>query len=182
MQEFTFKPAVLGAEQVWTIKDGHVMRRGGKQAFDLSTLKSATWGDMTVRGTRSAWLHLQGGSETFKIVCNESGGGRDRRAFLGLVAAICDDLDTQNRGVPIRLDGGAGFSTAMFVIGALGMLGGLFFAVAGALDWVKRGNALAIGGGLAAAAGLGYMAWTYAPWRQVVTATPSDLAKVVRAL
>ncbi len=182
MNEYSFKPALLGAAQVWTIKDGHVLRRGGTRAVDLSKIQSATWGDMAVRGTRSAWLYLKGDGEPLKIVCNDSGGGNDRAVFLDFVAAISDELNAQNTGAEIRIDGGAGFSMAMFVIGVFGLLGGLFFVLAGAMDWVKRGHILAIVGGLAGAGFMGWLAWSYAPWRQVAQVSAKELGDLVRLL
>lgn len=155
------------------------MKRGGKRALDLSKVESATWGDMTVRGQRSAWLTLNGDGEPFRVACSDGGTGSDRHQFLGLVVAITDKLPEPAR---IRMDGGAGFSMAMFVLGILGVLGGLFFMLAGAMDWVKRGNVYAILGGLAAAGFMGWLAWVYAPWKQVVTVSAAEFGSFITAL
>ncbi|CAN0262854.1 unnamed protein product, partial [Chrysoparadoxa australica] len=129
--EFIFKPVLLGAPHVWTVQDGHVMRRGGKRALDLTKVTSITWGDMAVRGTLTAWIHLKGVGEPVKISCNESGTGNDRSEFLKLVGAICEALEGQDRAIPVRIDGGAWVSMAMFVIGVIGALARIGFALAG---------------------------------------------------
>jgi len=84
-------------------------------------------------------------------------------------------LEEESPDLEIRIDGGSGFRMAMFVIGLLGGLAGLFFALAGALDWVKRGHLLAIGGGLVFAGLLFALARAYAPWRPVETLSPKEL-------
>ena len=178
-QEFTFKPALIGAADTWMIKDGHLMKRGGKRALDLSKVEAATWGDMTVRGQRSAWLTLQGDGEPFRVGCNDGGTGADRHQFLGLIEAISGTL---NESARIRMDGGVGFSMAMFVLGVLGVLCGLFFVLAGVMDWVKRGNLYAILGGLAAAGFMGWLALSYAPWKQVVTVSAREFGAFITTL
>lgn len=180
--EFIFKPILLGAPHVWTVQDNHVMRRGGKRALDLTKVTSVTWGDMAVRGTRTSWIHLKGDGEPVKISCNESGMGDDRSEFLKLVGAICDAMEGQDRAIPVRIDGGVGFSMAMFVIGAIGALASIGFAVAGLLDWVERGRVLAILSGIGGAAALGFLAWSYAPWRQGSDVTLKELQSLVSLL
>lgn len=158
------------------------MRRGGKRAVEVSKITSLTWGDMAVRGSRTAWIHLTGDGEPLKISCNESGLSNDRREFLKLASAICEAVEAQQSDVTVRIDGGVGFSMAMFVIGVLGVLAGVGFAISGAMDWVKRDAGLAIIGGLVGAAVMGLLARAYAPWRQARDVPIGELKDLVAEL
>lgn len=164
MREFSFKPAALRKTQVWTIKDGHLMRRGGDSTVKLADVSGVTWGSFAYRGTQSQWLHLKGPQSATKIECNMIGGG-DQAEFEALVAAVSSELAQRKPDLKVHISGGGGYMWAMFIIGILGGICGLFFLVAGLMGWVKRGEmqAILLGGGMAAM--LSTMAWKFAPWR-----------------
>jgi len=164
MREFSFSPAALRKTQVWTIKDGHLMRRGADSAVKLADVTGATWGSFAYRGTQSQWFHLKGAKGTTKVECNVVGGG-DQVEFEALVAAISGELAAAKPDLKVHISGGGGYMWAMFIIGILGGICGLLFLIAGLMGLVKRGEmqAILLGGGMAAV--LSTMAWNFAPWR-----------------
>lgn len=178
-EEYAFKPAVLSSEQTWTIKDGHLMRRGGKSAFPIAKTDRANWGDLAYRGTRSAWLHLSAGEDTVKLNCNDNGSGDDRRVFLQLIGAVLSELSDSNPGLEIRHDGGGPFGRAMFVLLSLGALFGAAFIAAVIAGAVNQNQFIVIGIGLLMLFGMGSLAWTYRPWQAPMVATPDDLRQLL---
>ena len=179
--EFSFKPAPLRGEQTWAIREGHVMRRGGT-AMKLASVTSAKWGEMAYRGTRFAWLHLNTGDETLKIECNDAGAGGDRAAYLDLVVAVAKELEKTSPSLQVEVGTGGPARWAMFIILVFGVIVGGFFVLSGALDWVKRGHAYAIGLGGLAAVFCGWMAWVYLPWRAPQMLSAAELSAIVAHL
>lgn len=178
MREYSFKPALLAKEQVWTIKDGHLLKRGGENALKLAELTGATWGNFAYRGTQSEWLYLQRPDDVTKLACNMM-EGPELASFRSLVAAIAHELETVNPQLPVKTGGGTAFQWSLFLIGLFGGLFGLFFVYAGVMGLVKRSEGFAILFGLLMAGSLLYMAWSFAPWRTGTTVTPSELLKLV---
>ncbi len=172
MQEYAFKPAALVREQVWTIKDGHLLKRGADKAVKLSELTGATWGSFAYRGTQSEWLHLKGPSGETKLTCNMV-GGPDQATYRSLLEALARELEEANPNLPIKAGGGQAYQIAMFIIGLLGAIGGVVFFIAGALGWAKRSEVMLMILGAGMAFALGSLAWTNAPWRGAKIITPA---------
>jgi hypothetical protein len=171
MQEYAFKPSALTREQVWTIKDGHLLKRGGDKAVKLSDLKGATYGSFAYRGTQSEWLHLNGPGGETKLTCNMV-GGPDLAAYHGLLRAVAVELSDVNPSLPIKSGGGQAYQVAMFIIGLLGAIAGIVFVLAGALGWAKRSEIMLMIVGAGMALSLGALAWSNAPWRGATILTP----------
>jgi hypothetical protein len=180
MREFSFSPAALRKMQVWTIKDGHLLRRGGDRAVKLADLSAVAWGSFAYRGTQSQWLHLTGAQGVTKVECNAVGGS-DQDTFEALVSAIAQEAAAVNPNLRVHTSGGGGYMWAMFVIGGLGAICGLVFLISGLLGLVRQGEVLAIllGGGLAAV--FGAMAWHFAPWRAKTFVSIMDFAAKLAA-
>lgn len=175
MREYVFKPAALRGEQVWTIKDGHLMRRGGARAIKLADVTGAVWGRFAYRGTQSQWFHLKDAGGLTKIECNVIAGG-DQAVFEELVGDVCEAIAQHNPDLKVHISGGGGYMWAMFIIGVLGGVFGLVFLLAGLLGWVKRSEMelILVGGGMAAV--LSSMAWRFAPWRAKQFVPMADFA------
>jgi len=179
MREFTFKPAMIGADQTWALKDGYLMRKGADRAIKLSEVTRASWNDMTLRGERSTWLHLTDATGVVKVEGSDSGGETNREILLSLVRAVLEDLEQEAPTLEVRIDGGDAVRRATFIIFAIATLAGLFFFYAGTTGMVVRGAVWAMLGGGLGAAFAGYMAWTYAPWRDAVYMAPGDLSRLI---
>lgn len=157
------------------------MRKGGDRAIKLSEVTRANWNDMTLRGVRSTWLQLRDAKGVVKVEGSDSGGDANRATLLQLIDSVLLELETDAPDLEVRVDGGDAFRRAMFIILALGALGGLFFFYAGATGMVKRGDVWAMLGGGLGAVFAGYLAWTYAPWQSAVFMKPGELAHLIRA-
>ncbi len=166
-------------EQTWALKEGHVMRKGGQTALKLSDVHTVTWADVTLRGTRSAGLHLKSDEQSVKITCSESGGGRG--GFLAFASDICEALGEAAPDAQLRIDEGAGFSMAIFVIGLVGLGLGLFCALAGGLGWIAEGGTQYLLGGLVSIGVFGFLAFKFAPGQQVTSLSATQLAAKIRA-
>lgn len=177
MREFVFKPAPHGREQVWTIRDGHLMQRGGKAALKLADVRMAAWNDMTLRGTRNAWLDLTGPDGVVRVACSDHGGSRAE--FLSLCGAVCVELAEVNPALAIRQGGGGAYRMAMFLIGLIAGLAGFVFLGAGLTGQVRQATGVAIGGGGAMAVVFLAIAWSFAPWRMVETLTPLEMQSLL---
>lgn len=155
------------------------MRRGGDSALKLADIDRAEWNDFTLRGARSTWLYLWAGDDEAKIEINDRGDSKDRPEALRLMIAVCETLEDVNPQIRIRTDGGDVWRRAMFIIFAVFAGLGLFgFAAAAAGKFGSDGFGLLIGG-VGALAG-GWLAWSFAPWRTGVYASPSELATLIR--
>lgn len=148
MREFSFKPAPVRKEQTWAIKDDHLMRRGGSAALNLAKVTGASWNTVSYRGTRSAWLHLESEAGTTKIEYTDNGGARDD--FFGLIQAILAVFQRVNPGLEIEYGYSAPWRVALFILGLLGTMGGVFFIYAGLTNMTGRGQveATIVGGAL----------------------------------
>jgi len=175
MQEYTFKSAAFRKPQSWTIREGHLLKRGAEAALKLSEVSRATWGDMTHRGTRNAWLHLTGPDGVVKIECSDAGGSKSRETFLKLCHKVCETLAREHPDLPIRQGGGDALRWSLFLIGLGAALVGLFFVWAGITGNVKRGEVMAIMLGAGFAGVFGLMVWSFAPWRDVQTLSPKEM-------
>lgn len=172
MQEYAFKPAALVREQVWMIKDGHLLKRGAEKAVKLADLTGATWGSFAYRGTQSEWLHLKGPSGETKLTCNML-GGTDRATYRLLLEALAHELSETNPDLPIKTGGGKAYQIAMFIIGVLGAIAGLVFFFAAAFGFAKRSEVMLMIVGAGMAFALGSLAWANAPWRGGKVITPA---------
>jgi hypothetical protein len=161
-------------EYVWAVRQGHVMRRGG-QAFNLAGVDAASWGDVSYRGTRSAWLDLQAGSQKLRLECSEGGLSQDRGQFIGLVIAVLDELDQRSPRLGVRYDQAGVYGRAMFILGLLLGLVGAICVYAGLADFgsARAWGVFAVGAG--AIAGCSVLTWTHRPWRPSGMARPAEL-------
>ncbi len=180
MREYTFKPAPIRKAQTWAIKDGHLMQRGAEQALDLAAVTFASWNTVTYRGTRSAWLHLKSEQGVTKIECNDQGGGRDD--FFALVDAILRELSRVQPDLQIAHGYSAPWRLALFILGILGTLLGLFLIFAGVTNMTGRGSVEAGIAGLALVILLFPVAWTCRPNIKAQTVPPLDLAREIASL
>lgn len=180
MREFTFKPALVRKQQVWAIKEDHLMRRGAAQALKLADVTSASWNSVSYRGTRSAWLHLTAGDQTTKIECTDSGGGRGE--FLALIHAVARVLERVNPDLPIRYGYAAPWRMALFILALLGSLFGLFFVFAGLTDMTGKGAVQATIAGAAMCILLVPVAWSCRPDVKGTTGGPASLAALIESL
>lgn len=180
MREYTFKPAPIRKAQIWAIKDGHLMHRGAAQALNLARVASASWNTVTYRGTRSAWLHLKSEQGVTKIECNDQGGGRDD--FFALVDAILRELSRVQPDLQIAHGYSAPWRLALFILGILGTLLGLFLIFAGVTNMTGRGSVEAGIAGLALVILLFPVAWTCRPNIKAQTVPPLDLAREIASL
>lgn len=174
MQEFTFKPAPVRKEQAWAIKDNHLMRRGGTAALDLAKVTRASWNTVTYRGTRSAWLHLHSADETMKIEYTDHGGARD--GFFGLIAAIMDVFRSVNPDIQIEYGYSAPWRMALFGLGILGTLAGIFFIMLGLTGMTGKGQVQATIAGAALVILLLPVAWSCRPNLKAKTFGPDGLS------
>jgi hypothetical protein len=172
--EFAFRPAPMRPEYVWAVKEGHVMRRGGP-VLKLGDVTSAQWGDVSYRGTRSAWLDLQSGSDQIRLECSDAGLSRDRAHFIDLILAVLAELDRHHQDLGIRYDSGGPFSRALFVLGVVLTLvgGGLAYAGLRDLSTLPGWALLGVGAGLIG--GCSLLAWIHRPWRPSAVARPAEL-------
>lgn len=161
MREYSFKPAPVRKPQTWTIKDNHLMRRGGASALNLADITSASWNTVTYRGTRSAWLHLTSGANTTKVEYTDSGGARDE--FFALIVAIAQALTQVNPQLEIRHGYSAPWRTALFVLGIMGTLLGIVLVYAGLTNMTGKGGVEAAIAGAAMIILLVPVAWSCRP-------------------
>ena len=180
MQEYSFKPAPVRKTQTWAIKDDHLMRRGGSTALNLAKVTSASWNTVTYRGTRSAWLHLHAEAGTMKIEYTDQGGARDE--FFGLIIAVLATLKRVNPGLEIEYGYSAPWRLALFILGILGTLAGVFFIFAGATNMTGRGQVEASIVGVALIVLLLPVAWTCRPNLKAQTYAPDALAAEIAHL
>ena len=174
MREFTFKPAPVRNEQTWAIKDNHLMRRGGTAAMDLGKVTRASWNTVTYRGTRSAWLHLHTAGETMKIEYTDHGGARD--GFFSLIAAILDVFRSVNPDLEIEYGYSAPWFVALFGLGILGTLGGVFFIILGLTGMTGKGQVQATIAGAALVILFLPVAWRCRPNLKATTFGPDGLS------
>ena len=146
-REYSFKPAALRPAQVWTVRDGHLLRRGGAAAIELSAINKAVWNTFTYRGTRSQWLHLSGPQGVTKLECNMLGGA-DAAAYQALVIAVAQTLGRVNPNLKIRVGGGEAYRWSLFLIGLTGALFGAAILISGLVGWQGQDllSGVAIGG------------------------------------
>ncbi len=180
MREFRFKPAPVRKEQTWAIKDDHLMRRGGSTALNLAKVTDASWNTVTYRGTRSAWLHLTSEAAVTKIEYTDHGGSRDE--FFGLIVAISEVWNRVNPALEIKHGYSAPWRMALFLLGLLGTLAGMFFIFAGLTNMTGRGQveATIIGGAMIIL--LLPVAWTCRPNLKAKTYGPEGLAAEIADL
>lgn len=177
MREYTFKPAPIRKAQTWAIKDGHLMRRGAAQALDLASVTSASWNTVTYRGTRSAWLHLKSDQGVTKVEFNDQGGSRDD--FFALVDAVLRELSGVQPDLQIAHGYSAPWRLALFILGIVGTLLGLFLIFAGVTNLTGRGSVEAGIAGLALVILLFPVAWTCRPNIRAQTVPPLELAREI---
>lgn len=169
--EFEFRPEPAVRRYIWTVRDGHVMRRGGS-AMRLSEVKRASWIDMSYRGTRSAWLELSNGRDTMKIACTDQGQGPDRIAFLRLIMAVMRGLDDDAPGLLITTDGNGVVERALFGLSCLGMiLGGVL--IGSNLELLVQGIPGLSGMFLLVVSAFAVL--RFQPWRPKNAASPSEI-------
>lgn len=180
MREYTFKPAPVRKQQTWAIKDGHLMRRGGAQALDLAAVTSASWNTVSYRGTRSAWLHLTSDHGVTKIECNDHGGGRDE--FFALVLAVLSEIERVRPDLEVAYGYSAPWRIALFILGLVGTLLGLFLIFVGVTNMTGRGSVEAGIGGLALVVLLFPVAWSCRPNVKAQTYPPRVLAREIALL
>jgi len=180
MQEYSFKPAPVRKSQTWTVKDDHLMRRGGATALSLADITSASWNTVAYRGTRSAWLHLTSSDETTKIEFTDSGGARD--AFFGLIVAIAQGLKQVNPQLEIRHGYSAPWRTALFVLGLVGTLLGSGLVFAGLTNMTGKGGVEAAIAGAAMVILLLPVAWSCRPNMKAQTFGPDGLIAEIELL
>ena len=180
MQEYSFKPAPVRKTQTWAIKDDHLMRRGGSTALNLAKVTSASWNTVTYRGTRSAWLHHHSEAETMKIEYTDQGGARDE--FFGLIVAVLATLKRVNPGLEIEYGYSAPWRLALFILGILGTLAGVFFIFAGVTNMTGRGQVEASIVGVALIVLLLPVAWACRPNLKAQTFAPDALAAEIAQL
>ena len=177
MREYTFKPAPLRKAESWAIKDGHLMRRGGAAALELSAVSGATWGEVSYRGTRNTWLNLTGPNGVYKLECNDFGDGRAE--FLRLLGDVVSELEVTNPTLQVKIGYVGAARMAMFIIGVVGMLAGLVFLWAGISGNVKRNEGLAIVFGLGFIVLMAPLAWGSRPWGQARYISLGDLGVLI---
>lgn len=177
-REFSFAHAPKVQPQIWTIREGHVMRRGGAHALKLADIRSAHWDEVSYRGTRSAWLTLKSPNQALKIECAEA--GESRSEFLALVYAISEGLQAVNPNLLIGVDTGGPWRWAAFgmsvILAGLGVFG-LYDEVLAAADTVNYGLAILISAGVGVAA---YFAWYLSPWRPRTSLSPRAFGDMLR--
>ncbi|MCR9268417.1 MAG: hypothetical protein NXH72_00370 [Hyphomonadaceae bacterium] len=180
MREYSFKPAPVRKTQTWAIKEDHLMRRGGSTALNLAKVTAASWNTVSYRGTRSAWLHLHSEAGTMKIEYTDHGGARDE--FLGLIQAVLDVFQRVNPGLEIEYGYSAPWRVALFILGGLGTLAGLFFIFAGLTNMTGRGQveATIVGGALVIL--MLPVAWSCRPNMQARKFSPTALSLELAAL
>ncbi|MEO0450204.1 MAG: hypothetical protein AAFZ74_07830 [Pseudomonadota bacterium] len=180
MREYSFKPAPVRKTQTWAIKDDHLMRRGGSTALNLAKVTGASWNTVTYRGTRSAWLHLHAEAGTMKVEYTDHGGARDE--FFGLIQSILGSLQRVNPNLEIEFGYSAPWRVALFILGLLGTVGGMFFIFAGLTNMTGRGQveATIVGGALVLL--MLPVAWTCRPNLQAKTFRADDLAAEIERL
>ncbi len=180
MREYTFKPAPVRKAQTWAIKDDHLMRRGGVQALKLADVTEASWNTVTYRGTRSVWLHLSTEEGTTKIEYTDQGGARDE--FFGLIVAVSETLSRVNPDLQIKHGYSAPWRMALFLLGLIGTVFGLFLLYVGFTNATGRGNLEAsIAGGVLVILMLP-VAWSCRPNLHAQTFGPDGLAAEIAGL
>ena len=161
MREFSFKPAQFRPEQVWTIREGHLMRRGGKKALPLAEVTAAGWQEVSYRGTRTAWMSLKLGTEKVRLECND--GGTGRTVFLELIQAIANEIEQKQPGFAFRAGDTTPVRWTYFLLAIAGSLMGMAALVAAVMDVAPaQRNQLVVSGGLACALLLP-VAWSTRP-------------------
>jgi len=174
MREYSFKPAPIRKAQTWAIKDHHLMRRGAQRALNLGDVTAASWNTVTYRGTRSAWLHLHTETSTTKVEYTDNGGARDE--FLALIVAIAASLKQVNADLEIEYGYSPPWRLALFILGGLGALLGLFLVYVGLTNLTGQGAVQAMIAGAAMSILLIPVAWTCRPNMQAKTFGPDGLA------
>ncbi|MEM8617172.1 MAG: hypothetical protein AAGF20_09585 [Pseudomonadota bacterium] len=180
MREYTFKPALLRKTEIWTIKDGYLMRRGGARAVELSTITSGVWNEVSYRGTRSAWLHLTDPHGKTRLEYNYGSEGRDD--FLGLLRALSEALVLRAPSIKIKIGYGSAIAWSMFLFGCLGVLFGVFMVAAGAMGMTNQNDLFAIGFGIGFIALTGSIAYYNQPWHSGKQITPAEFSAILIAL
>ncbi len=180
MREYTFKPAPVRKAQTWAIKDDHLMRRGGVQALKLADVTEASWNTVTYRGTRSAWLHLSTEEGTTKIEYTDQGGARDE--FFGLIVAVSETLSRVNPDLQIKHGYSAPWRMALFLLGLIGTVFGLFLLYVGLTNATGRGNLEASIAGGAMVILMLPVAWSCRPNLNAQTFGPDGLAAEIAGL
>ena len=156
------------------------MRRGGSTALNLAKVTAASWNTVTYRGTRSAWLHLHSEAGTMKVEYTDQGGSRDE--FFGLIQGILGSLQRVNPGLEIEYGYSAPWRVALFILGLLGTVGGLFFIFAGLTNMTGRGQveATIVGGALVIL--MLPVAWSCRPNMQAKTFRADALSAEIESL
>lgn len=157
------------------------MRRGGEAPLNLDHVIRGAWGDIAYRGTRAAWLELRTADQNLKLECTDHGASEDRKQFLALVRAICEELDGRHSALAIRTDSGSAYTTAIFIIGLVGIGVGLAVVLGSLYGTFLPGNPLALIAGAIGAAACFLLAASHAPWRQYVPVSPADLLQMLPA-
>lgn len=173
MQEYSFKPAPVRKTQVWAIKDGHLIRRGGASALKLADVTSANWNSVSYRATRSVWLNLSTDTDTTRIEFTDNGGARDE--FFALITAISTTLSQVNPELQIAHGYSAPWRTALFIIGLAGSALGLFLIFAGLTNMTGKGAVEATISGAAMTLLLLPVAWSCRPNLNATTFGPAGL-------
>lgn len=143
-------------------------------------MTSASWNTVSYRGTRSAWLHLQSEAGTTKIEYTDHGGARDE--FFGLIQAILQVFERANPELEIEYGYSAPWRVALFILGLLGTVGGLFFIFAGLTNMTGRGQveATIVGGALVIL--MLPVAWTCRPNLQAAKLSSAALSAEIAQL
>ncbi|MEM7329790.1 MAG: hypothetical protein AAF437_13690 [Pseudomonadota bacterium] len=180
MREYSFKPAPVRKTQTWTIKDGHLMRRGATAALKLADVTEASWNTVTYRGTRSAWLHLTSAAGVTKIEYTDTGGARDE--FFALIIAISQCLGQVNPGLEIKHGYSAPWRMALFILGIAGSLLGVFLVYVGLTNMTGKGGVEATFAGAVMVLLLIPIAWSCRPNLKAKTYAADGLIREIVAL
>lgn len=177
-REYSFSHAPGAQAQLWMIREGHLLKRGGARALNLAQVQSAEWTDVTYRGTQSLWLRLRTDAETVTIACSDT--GEARADFLDLIGAVSDTLSTLNPDLKIAIDMAGPWRAAVFglcvILGGLGIYGLYDVGVTnsdtkpyGLLVWISVGILVAV-----------YFAFSFSPWRSAQHLLPAGLSALLR--
>ncbi len=180
MQSFEFKPAIMRGRISWTLDSGFVTK-DGEPFCNLAAIDRATFAEMTVRYTHSAWFDMFDGKTRYRITCNMPEGDEHNIAFKRLTAAILGEIETRKPDLQVAFGAGGGIRTAMFLIGLLAAVFGLIILVSLMGGGVRTGRSL---GAFAFGTGFtlfgAWLGWSYRPWAPVPT-LPVGVARHVIA-
>jgi len=148
----------------WTL-DAGFLTRNGELFCSLDNVVGVRFAQMTARHVHSSWLDLTLEDRRERISCNLPPGDENNTAFLGLTAAILEDLETRKPGLQVAFGAGGAVRMAMFAMGLVALVFGLVVWIILANGGVRESKALMAflfaGGFVLFGGGL---AWSYRPW------------------